>query len=55
MDEIEINTVKDIIKVLNKHKVGDKVTMEFFRGEEKVKLMTVLEKAPSMQRPPVIM
>jgi serine protease Do len=52
MDEIEINTVKDLIKVLNKHKVGDKVTMEFFRGHEKVKLKTVLEKAPSMQRPP---
>jgi serine protease Do len=52
MDEIEINTVKDLIKVLNKHKVGDKVTMEFFRGQEKVKLKTVLEKAPSIQRPP---
>ncbi len=52
MDEIEINNVKDLIKVLNKHKIGDKVTMEFFRGHEKVKLKTVLEKAPSMQRPP---
>jgi serine protease Do len=52
MDEIEINTLKDLIKVLNKHKVGDKVTMEFFRGQEKVKLKTVLEKAPSMQHPP---
>ncbi|MCX9081666.1 MAG: trypsin-like peptidase domain-containing protein [Candidatus Methanoperedens sp.] len=52
MDEIEINTVKDLIKVLNKHKVGDKVTMEFFRGQKKVKLKTVLEKAPSMRGPP---
>jgi len=52
MDEIEINNVKDLIKVLNKHKVGDKVTMEFFRGQETVKLKTVLEKAPAMQRPP---
>jgi hypothetical protein len=27
--------------------------MEFFRGQEKEKLKTVLEKAPSMQRPPI--
>jgi serine protease Do len=52
MDEIEINNVRDLIKVLNRHKIGDKVTMEFFRGQEKVKLKTVLEKAPSMQHPP---
>jgi hypothetical protein len=26
--------------------------MEFFRGEEKVKLKTVLEKAPTTQIPP---
>jgi serine protease Do len=51
MDEIEINNVRDLIKVLNGHKVGDKVTMEFFRGQEKVKLKTVLEKAPTTQRP----
>ncbi len=50
MDETEINNVRDLIKVLSKHKVGDKVTMEFFRGHEKVKLKTVLEKAPSLQR-----
>jgi serine protease Do len=51
MDEIEINNLRDLIKVLNKHKVADKVTMEFFRGQEKVKLKTVLEKAPTTQRP----
>ena len=53
MDGTEINNVRDLIKVLNKHKVGDIVTMEFFRGQEKVKLKTVLEKAPSSQRPRV--
>jgi len=53
MDEVEINNLRDLIKVLNKHKVGDKVTMEFFRGEEKIKLKTVLEKAPTTQRPPM--
>ncbi len=51
MDEIEINNVRDLIKVLTKHKIGDKVTMEFFRGHEKVELRTVLEKAPSMKQP----
>lgn len=54
MDDIEINNVRDLIKVINKHKVGDRVTMEFFRGPGKVKLKTVLEKAPTTQRPPVI-
>jgi serine protease Do len=53
MDETEINNIRDLIKVLNKHKVGDKVTMELFRGQEKIKLKTVLEKAPSMQHPPI--
>jgi S1-C subfamily serine protease len=53
MDDIEINNVRDLIKVINKHKVGDKVTMEFFRGAGKVKLKTVLEKAPDTQRPPM--
>jgi S1-C subfamily serine protease len=52
MDDIEINNVRDLIKVINKHKVGDRVTMEFFRGPGKVKLKTVLEKAPTTQRPP---
>lgn len=51
MDGTEINNVRDLINVLNKHKVSDIVTMEFFRGQEKVKLKTVLEKAPSVQRP----
>ncbi len=54
MDETEINSVRDLVKILNKHKVGDRVTMEFFRGNEKINLKTVLEKAPSMQRPPVM-
>lgn len=53
MDDIEINNVRDLIKVINKHKVGDRVNMEFFRGPGKVKLKTVLEKAPTTQRPPM--
>ncbi|MFZ3168664.1 MAG: trypsin-like peptidase domain-containing protein [Candidatus Methanoperedens sp.] len=53
MDGTEINNVRDLIKVLNKHKVGDIVTMEFFRGQEIVKLKTMLEKAPSVQIPRV--
>jgi len=52
MDDIEINNVRDLIKVINKHKVGERVTMEFYRGQGKVKLKTVLEKAPSTQHPP---
>ena len=33
--------------------VGDKVEVEVFRGQEKVQLETVLEKAPTPQLPPV--
>jgi serine protease Do len=54
MDDVEIDNVRDLIKVLNNHKVGDSVTMEFFRGPGKVKLKTVLERAPTTQRPPIV-
>ncbi|MFZ3060032.1 MAG: trypsin-like peptidase domain-containing protein [Candidatus Methanoperedens sp.] len=47
MDNIEINNVRDLIKVMNKRQVDDRVAMELFRGKEKVSLKTVLEKAPS--------
>jgi serine protease Do len=47
MDDVEIDNVRDLIKVMNKHKVGDSVAMEIFRGPEKLSLKTVLEKAPS--------
>jgi len=53
MDDIDINNVRDLIKVLTKHKVGDTVTMEFFRGQKKVKINTVLEAAPTIRQPPV--
>ena len=53
MDDIDINNVRDLIKVLTKHKVGDTVTMEFFRGQKKVKINTVLEAAPTPRQPPV--
>jgi S1-C subfamily serine protease len=51
MDDVEINNVRDLIKVMNKHRVGDRVSMELFRGSEKIQRMTVLEKAPSVQVP----
>ncbi|MCZ7392569.1 MAG: trypsin-like peptidase domain-containing protein [Candidatus Methanoperedens sp.] len=47
MDDVEIDNVRDLIKVMNKRKVGDRVAMELFRGSEKISLKTVLEKAPS--------
>lgn len=47
MDDVEIDNVRDLIKVMNKRKVGDRVAMEIIRGMEKLSLKTVLEKAPS--------
>ena len=52
MDDIDINNVRDMIKVMNKHKVGSKINMELFRGQEKMQLEVILEKAPTVQVPP---
>jgi len=51
MDDIPINNVQDMIKVMNKRNVGDKVNVELFRGPEKMQLELILEKAPSLQLP----
>ncbi|MCL7416033.1 MAG: PDZ domain-containing protein [ANME-2 cluster archaeon] len=53
MDDIQINNVQDMIKVINKHEVGDAVEIEIFRGQETKVLKTVLEKAPTPQLPPM--
>jgi serine protease Do len=47
MDDVEINNVRDLIKVMNNHAVGDKVRLELFRGQGTVQLEIVLEKAPT--------
>lgn len=49
MDKVQINSVRDLIKVMNKHKVGDIVTVELWRGQSNMKLKTILEKSPSMR------
>ncbi|TAN44855.1 MAG: trypsin-like serine protease [Candidatus Methanoperedens sp.] len=51
MDKVQINSVLDLIKVMNQHKVGDRITVELFRGQSNLKTTTVLEKAPSMKPP----
>ncbi len=51
IDDIEINNIRDLVKVINERNVGDTITMELFRGQEKVQLETKLEKAPSVRIP----
>jgi len=51
MNKVQINSVRDLIKVMNQHKVGDRITVELFRGQSNLKTTTVLEKAPSMKPP----
>jgi len=46
MNHIQINNVQDMIKVINKYNVGDPVEVEMFRGQEKIIVRLVLEKAP---------
>jgi len=53
MADIKIDNVRDLIKVMNKHNLGDKVNVELFRGDEKLVLETVLEKAPSTKIPKI--
>jgi serine protease Do len=53
IDDVDINNVRDLIKVMNKHHVGDRVAVELFRGNKKAMLETVLEKAPSPKLPRV--
>ena len=50
MDKMEINNIRDLIKFINTHKAGDSVVMELYRGHNRVRLRTVLEKAPSMMQ-----
>lgn len=47
----EINNVKDVIKVMNAHNVGDVVDVELFREGQRITGQTTLEKAPSAQPP----
>ncbi len=49
MDDVQINSVRDLVKVMNKRKVGDRVTVELWRGQNNMKFKTVLEKSPSMR------
>jgi len=51
IDDIPINNVRDLVKVINKHKLGDRITVELFRGTGKVRIETILEKAPSVMIP----
>ncbi|MGZ8879395.1 MAG: hypothetical protein ACXW1N_03605 [Halobacteriota archaeon] len=43
----EINNVKDVIKVMNAHNVGDVVDMELIREGQRITGQTTIEKAPS--------
>ncbi len=52
IDDMKIDNVRDLIKVINKHEVGDKVKIISFRGEEKVEIETRFEKAPTMRPQP---
>jgi len=51
MADVQIDNVRDLIKVMNNHQVGDKVNVELFRGDKKMVIETVLEKAPSTKSP----
>ncbi len=51
LDDVQINNVRDLIKVMNKRQIGNKVEVEVFRGNQKIILETILERAPSQQIP----
>jgi serine protease Do len=51
IDNTPINNVRDLVNFINKHKLGDRITLELFRETGKVKVETILEKAPSAMIP----
>ncbi len=51
MGGIDITSVRDLIKVMNTHNVGDTVDMEIVRGSDRLQGKTTLEKAPSTPPP----
>ena len=51
IDDIDINNVRDLIKVINVHNVGDKINMELYRGKDKIQITTKLEKIPTVRVP----
>ena len=51
IDDAQINNVKDLIKVITKHEVGDIITLGLFRGQKKIQLKTKIERAPSVMIP----
>jgi serine protease Do len=52
MGAIDISNVRDLIKVMNAHNVGDAVDVEIIRGNQRLSGQTTLEKAPSAQLSP---
>ena len=51
MGGIDINNVRDLIKVMNTHNVGDTVDVELVRGNDRLEGKTTLEKAPTTPPP----
>ncbi len=51
MGGIDITSVRDLIKVMNSHNVGDVVDVELVRGNDHLEGKTTLERAPSTPPP----
>ena len=48
---LEINNVRDVVKVINLYNVGDVVDVEYIRENQRLAGQMTLEKAPSAQPP----
>ncbi len=51
IDDTEINNVQDLMKVINKHKVGDDIILKLFRQDNTIQLTIKLDKAPTTRIP----
>ncbi len=47
IDNSKINNIKDLIKTVTEHEVGDVISVFLFRGQQKIQLKTKIERAPS--------
>ncbi len=51
IDNTEVNNTRDLIKVINKYRVGDSVVVELYRGEQRGQIEVALDRAPPIRVP----
>ncbi|HEY9247118.1 MAG TPA: trypsin-like peptidase domain-containing protein [Candidatus Methanoperedens sp.] len=51
IEDEKINNVRDLVKAITSHDVGNEVTVELYKGQKKARVKTQIERAPSITAP----